>query len=140
MGKNEKFKCKKKIINEIKKFKSIKIQQVPKNFYHSYYRLYINLDFKYIKKNITRNKIISFLNSKGIYCDVGSCPEIYKEKYLISKKLGLKKSLKFAKSIGNSCISFKVHPNIYKKDFDMKIQILKNFLKKNYYKLKNDDF
>ena len=120
----------KKIINEIKKFKSIKIQQVPKNFYHSYYRLYINLDFKYIKKNITRNKIISFLNSKGIYCDVGSCPEIYKEKYLISKKLGLKKSLKFAKSIGNSCISFKVHPNIYKKDFDMKIQILKNFLKK----------
>ena len=129
MGKNEKHKCK-KILNTVNKFKSIKVQKIPKNFYHSYYRLYINLNFDYIKKNFNRDKIIYFLNKKGIFCDVGSCPEIYKEKYIINKKFGLKKSLKFANLIGNSCISFKVHPNIYIKDFNSKMQILKNFLEK----------
>lgn len=120
----------KKILNTVHKFKSIKVQKIPKNFYHSYYRLYINLNFDYIKKNFNRDKIIYFLNKKGIFCDVGSCPEIYKEKYIISKKFGLKKSLKFANLIGNSCISFKVHPNIYIKDLNSKMQILKNFLEK----------
>ena len=116
----------KKILNTVHKFKSIKVQKIPKNFYHSYYRLYINLNFDYIKKNFNRDKVIYFLNKKGIFCDVGSCPEIYKEKYIISKKFGLKKSLKFANLIGNSCISFKVHPNIYIKDLNSKMQILKN--------------
>ena len=120
----------KKILNTVHKFKSIKVQKIPKNFYHSYYRLYINLNFDYIKKNFNRDKVIYFLNKKGIFCDVGSCPEIYKEKYIISKKFGLKKSLKFANLIGNSCISFKVHPNIYIKDLNSKMQILKNFLEK----------
>ncbi len=120
----------KKILNVIKNFKSIKVQKIPKNFYHSYYRLYINLNFKFIKNNINRDKVIYFLNQNGIFCDVGSCPEIYKEKYIINKKLGLKKSLKFANIIGNSCISFKVHPNIYLKEFNSKMKILKNFLAK----------
>ena len=65
----------------------------------------------------------------GIECDVGSCPEIYREKYLKSKKLNFPKKLKNANYIGQNSISFKVHPDIYKNNFFMKLKKLNSFFK-----------
>ena len=118
-----------RINNICKNFKSITIQNVPKFFYHSYYRNYIFLNFKFIKKRWTREVILKHLNKMGIECDVGSCPEIYREKYLRSKKLNFPKKLKNANFIGNNSISFKVHPDIYKNHFFMKLKKLKSFFK-----------
>ena len=116
-----------KINNVCKNFKSVIIQKVPKNFYHSYYRNYIFLNFKFIKKKWTRELILKYLNKIGIECDVGSCPEIYREKYLKSKKLNFPKRLKNAHFLGRNSISFKVHPDIYKNNFLIKLKKLNNF-------------
>ena len=118
-----------RINNLCKNFKSITIQNVPKGFYHSYYRNYIFLNFKFIKRKWTREMILKHLNQVGIECDVGSCPEIYKEKYLKSKKLNFPKKLKNANFLGRNSISFKVHPDIYKNNFFTKLKKLNSFFK-----------
>ncbi len=117
----------KKIISICKNFKSIRTQIVPSKFLNSYYRCYIFLDYKHIKKGWTREKILQYLNTNGIYCDVGSCPEIYKEKFLSKQKHINLKSLKNANLIGKSSIAFKVFPNIYKTTLNNKLSKLNKF-------------
>ena len=126
---------KKRNINSIKinkvceKFRSIKTQKTPKNFTNAYYRCYVFLRPNFIKKGWTREKILKYLNKIGLYCDVGSCPEIYKEKFLITNKLVSSKELENASLVGKTSIAFKVSPNIYESKFNLKMIKLKNFLK-----------
>jgi dTDP-4-amino-4,6-dideoxygalactose transaminase len=60
-----------------------------KKIYHSYYKYYFFIDPNKFK--ISRDEIISLINSENIFCQVGSCSEIYKEKalsnYIPKKKL-----------------------------------------------------
>ena len=117
-----------KIIKICQKYKSLRTQIVPTNFINAYYRCYVFLNIKYIKKGWERQNIIKYLNSIGIQCDVGSCPEIYKEKFLLKTKNIPLKPLKNASLIGKTSIAFKVFPNIYKNNFDYKLSKLNKFL------------
>ena len=50
-------------------------------FYHSYYKYYFFIEPKKFK--ISRDDIISQINKLNIFCQVGSCSEIYNEKALL---------------------------------------------------------
>ena len=75
----------KKIISICKNFKSIKTQIIPSKFLNSYLGV-IFFELQTYKKRLDAEKILQYLNTNGIYCDVGSCPEIYKEKFLSKQK------------------------------------------------------
>ena len=117
------------IVKVCKSFKSIRTQIVPSNYLNAYYRCYIFLNMENIKKGWNREKILKQLNNLGIYCDVGSCPEIYKEKFLLEKKINPAKTLKNANLIGKTSIAFKIFPNIYGASLFNKLSKLKKFLR-----------
>ena len=94
----------------LKNIKSITIPIVPKNIQHAYYRYVIILNFKSIKRNFTTKKIIEMINLKTIYCNVGGCPEIYKEK--IFKDYNREINLKYASYYNNKTLSFLVDHTI----------------------------
>ncbi len=86
--------------------------KVNTKIHASYYRFYI-----FINKNIKNRKKIRYnlvanMRERGIECDVGSCPEIYKEKIFKRQKKYSKISLENAKILGETSISFKVDHTI----------------------------
>jgi dTDP-4-amino-4,6-dideoxygalactose transaminase len=47
--------------------------------YHSYYKYYVFIKPDDLKDSWSRDAVLAALNSAGIPCNTGSCPEIYLE-------------------------------------------------------------
>ena len=91
----------------LKNSKIFKTPEIKKGYYHSYYKYYIFLNLKNIKKKWKRSNIINFIKDKGINVSVGSCPEIYKER--VFQKIYKYKILKNANAIGRISIAFSLN-------------------------------
>ena len=76
---------------------------------HSFYRLNLFIN----KKKINQTKLIEKINNNNIKCNIGSCPEIYREKIFKKLKIYPKKRLQNAKLLGEISIMFPINP--YKK-------------------------
>ncbi len=101
-----------KILNSLKKFKSVNLPIVPKKITHAFYRCYIQVNKNHLKNGWTKHKIIEKLIKKGVPCNEGSCSELYREKSF--KKVGHspKKRLQNAKKLSESSIAFQVDHTI----------------------------
>jgi len=75
-----------------------------KDIFHAYYKYYVHVRLESLKKSVTRDALLKELFDKGIYCGIGACPEIYKEKAFREQRatLGLKsqKAMPVAKRLG----------------------------------------
>jgi dTDP-4-amino-4,6-dideoxygalactose transaminase len=89
---------------------------VPKHSNHAYYRLYAYVKETGLKKNWTRDRIISAITKRGVPCFIGSCPEIYNEKAFFGKDYKPNNRLANAKTLGETSIAFLCHPTITKRD------------------------
>ncbi|MDB2382115.1 DegT/DnrJ/EryC1/StrS family aminotransferase [Candidatus Pelagibacter bacterium] len=74
---------------------------------HAFYRLNLFIN----KNKIKQTKLIEQLNKKKIDCNIGSCPEIYREKIFKKLKFYPKKRLLNAKLLGEISIMFPINPN-----------------------------
>lgn len=114
-----------KILNKyLSCFKFLNLPYVESGTTHAFYRYTISINFDYLKKNITTNKLIKKINSKNIVCNVGGCPEIYKE--ITFKKYFPKKILTNTNFLKNKTISFIVDNTISKKNMKKVSEELKN--------------
>ena len=102
----------KKILNNLKIFKSVSIPIIPKKFTHAFYRCYVQINKKNLKNGWSKYKIIENLIKQGVPCNEGSCSELYREKSF--KKFGYipKKRLKNARKLSESSIAFQVDHSI----------------------------
>lgn len=66
--------------NTLKDIKGIRITIPNNNIYHSYYKYYFFIEPDKFK--ISRDKIIELINNENIFCQVGSCSEVYMENAL----------------------------------------------------------
>jgi dTDP-4-amino-4,6-dideoxygalactose transaminase len=107
------------IYRALKNSKIAIIPKIPTYISHSFYRCYVLLDKKKINNKWSKTKMIKYLNSSGIECNSGSCPEIYREG-VFRKFNGRIKARNNARSINQSTISFKVHPTISLKNMKIK--------------------
>jgi len=73
---------------------------------HSFYRLNLFVN----KKKINQIRLIEQFNKNNIECNVGSCPEIYRENIFKKLKLYPKKRLSNAKLLGENSIMFPINP------------------------------
>jgi dTDP-4-amino-4,6-dideoxygalactose transaminase len=89
---------------------------------HSFYRLNLFVN----KKKINQIRLIEQFNKNNIECNVGSCPEIYRENIFKKLKLYPKKRLSNAKLLGENSIMFPINP--FKSSIKIKSEI--NSIKK----------
>ena len=87
------------------------VKKSCKKCIHAFYRLNLFIDIK----KVNQLKLIEQLNKKKIDCNVGPCPEIYKEKIFKKKKIYPKKKLFNTKLLGKTSIVFPINSN---KNFD----------------------
>ena len=79
----------------LKDIGGVRLTLPPDNIFHSYYKYYFFIDeSKFVK---SRDKLIDLINNKGVFCQVGSCSEVYKERalatYAPSKQLQVTQKL-----------------------------------------------
>ena len=83
----------------------------PKNI-HAAYKCYVFIENSMIHSSWSRDKIINALNKKGIPCFTGSCSEVYLEKAFEKTCLRPKIRLPVAKKLGETSLTFLIHPSL----------------------------
>ncbi len=122
------------IIRVLKKFPQlVEVPIVPEHVNHAFYRVYCSVNPSMLKKGWSRDKIIENINSRGVPCFSGACPEIYNEKAFVESNFQPKIRLSNAKMLGENSVAFLCHPTIRLKDLRMMAinieKVLKNALR-----------
>jgi len=102
-------------------FRSIITPTYEKKYKHAFYRYTIILNNKFLKKDYDREVIMKLLKNENIFCNVGGCPSIYKERFFTKNQIRPKNYLKNTNYIGKNSISFQVDQTILKKDLTLMI-------------------
>ena len=92
---------------------------------HAFYRLNLFVN----QKKINQTKLIEKINKNKIECNMGSCPEIYREKIFKKLKLYPKKRLQNAKLLGETSIMFPINPNKEIKKIKQEIKVIGKIFK-----------
>jgi len=115
-------------MKNLSKLKVLIIPNIPKEINHSFYRLYLRFNFKYIKKGWSKNRILYNLNKQGFLCSEGSCSEIYRENCFINSIYRVKKRLPNARILSLTSFALLVDHTISINQIDINSKIAINFL------------
>lgn len=83
---------------------------------HAYYRFYAYVRPEALKDGWNRDRIMSTINERGVPCFSGSCSEMYREKAFTDRGIGPAAPLPVARELGETSLSFLVHPTLSKED------------------------
>lgn len=102
---------------------------VPGNdVYHSYYKYYVFVNHNALPTGWTRDRIMKVMNDQGIPCFSGSCSEIYLEKCFEKAELPQQKRLPNAQKLGETSLTFLVHPTIQENEMKDVVKTIQQVL------------
>jgi len=113
---------------ELSKLNFFSFLNYPSNYYNAYYRFNFLFNPKYQTNKLSRDILLKELGSR-INIKEGSCPEIYNEKYF---KMNYSFFCPNANYIGKYALSLQVDQTIKRESLSKTINIIKNFIYKNY--------
>ena len=90
---------------------ALRIPRPPSHTGHSYYKYYAFVRPEKLRKEWTRDRIVSAIVAEGIPCFTGSCSEVYLEK-AFAPEFRPTKRLTVAKELGETSLMFLVHPTL----------------------------
>ena len=102
------------IWNLAKKYKGLRVPNVPDYIDHAAYKCYVFVNPSELKSDWNRNRIIKEINALGVYCSQGSCSEVYLEKAFDDTNFRPAQRLTVAKELGETSLVFLVHPTLTK--------------------------
>ena len=116
------------IYNEVLQgINGVRLTIPPTHIYHSYYKYYFFIEPSKFK--VSRDEIIDLINKEGIFCQVGSCSEVYLEKALENYKPD--KELPITKNLFETSILLKCDPCISKDTAVNSVNKIKKILMDN---------
>lgn len=106
------------ILKTLKKYMGIvNLPDINSEYKHAWYKCNVKLNLHLLRqKKTTRESIIQEFKRLGTDCFSGSCSEIYKELAFKKSKLRPPKIMKNAKILGDSTLTFLVHPTFSDRD------------------------
>ena len=100
------------IWNTSRQCKGLRVPNIPDYIKHAAYKCYVFVELNKLKKEWNRDKIIKEINTLGVPCYSGACPEVYLEKAFDNTGLRPKERLINAQELGESTLMFLVHPTL----------------------------
>ena len=100
------------IWNTSRQCKGLRVPNIPDYIKHAAYKCYVFVELNKLKKEWSRDKIIKEINTLGVPCYSGACPEVYLEKAFDNTGLRPKERLINAQELGESTLMFLVHPTL----------------------------
>ena len=116
------------LLEKLAELDCLTIPEFPDYIFHSFYRVYIQLNIEKLKHTWDKNKIIHEINKVGVPCYEGSCNEIYKESAFRIKDKPLE-LLPNAKKLGQTSICLLCHPTLELSDINSMSETIINVLK-----------
>ena len=114
------------------KIEGLVVTRPPKGIEPAYYKYYVQVNPKKLKKGLTRDGILKKLAALGVPCGCGACPELYREKAFRDQRKNLgrapQKRLPAARKLGERCIMFQVHPTLSKACIEYTIWAMRKVL------------
>jgi dTDP-4-amino-4,6-dideoxygalactose transaminase len=107
-----------RLIDTLSRYASVRVPVPGDDIRHAYYRLYAFVKPESLKSSWSRDRIMEEINSLGIPCFVGSCPEIYNEKAFEYAGLKPEKPLPNGHELGKTSLAFLVHPTLTEDDLE----------------------
>jgi dTDP-4-amino-4,6-dideoxygalactose transaminase len=95
---------------------------------HAYYKCYVYLEPSRLAKGWDRDRVIAEINSRGVPCYHGACPEIYREKAFDNTGWRPAERLPVAKELGETGLMFLVHPTLTDEEVAMTCEVVDSVL------------
>ena len=115
-----------KLTEALKDIKSLRISKPDTDVYHSYYRFFIMVIPEKLKEGWNRDRILNEISSTGLFCRIGVCGELYKEKAFKNYFNNYNpERLNNAAIIADTAIMFQVHPTLTEQNIEDAIQIIR---------------
>ncbi|GAA4018257.1 DegT/DnrJ/EryC1/StrS aminotransferase family protein [Deinococcus rubellus] len=92
--------------------KALRVPEVPAYSVHAEYKFYAYVRPESLREGWSRDRIMNELTSRGVPCFSGSCSEIYLEQAFVQAGLGPKERLPVARELGETSLTFLVHPTL----------------------------
>ncbi len=90
---------------------AVRLTLPPAEIEHGYYRYYCFVQPHNLKEGWSRDRIIAEINALGVWCQVGSCSEIYLEEAFVTSGLAPKDRFQNAKELGENSLAFLIDPH-----------------------------
>lgn len=91
---------------------ALRLTPPPAEIGHAYYKYYVFVRPELLKPDWDRDRIMQTVNDSGIFCQSGSCSEIYLEEAFRNAQLGPEARLPVARELGETSLMFLVHPTL----------------------------
>jgi dTDP-4-amino-4,6-dideoxygalactose transaminase len=102
----------------------LRVPNIPDHMEHAWYKYYTFVRPEMIGPGWSRDRIIAEINSRGVPCFSGTCPEVYLEKAFVGTGFVPVGRLPVAKELGETSIMFMVHPTLTKVELVKTVDIL----------------
>jgi dTDP-4-amino-4,6-dideoxygalactose transaminase len=101
------------VLNEaFRGLRGLRVAVPPAEIAHAYYKYYTFVEAPALRRGMTRDRIMTAINSAGIPCFSGSCSEIYREQAFVDAGLTPSRRLPVARALGETSLMFLVHPTL----------------------------
>lgn len=117
------------LLNAIKGLDAINYPVLPENYQHAWYKLYLTLNPRFLKKSFTRKQIIGLLNAQNVPCSFGGSGEMYKEHAFAKATRKISGFLPNASFLESNSLMLQVHPTITQEECNRRANILKTVIK-----------
>lgn len=102
----------------------LRVPQIPAFIEHAAYKCYVFVEPSALRKGWTRERVITEINSRGVPCFHGSCPEVYLEKAFNDTGWQPEKPLPVARQLGENSLMFLVHPSLTDSEINKTCKVL----------------
>jgi dTDP-4-amino-4,6-dideoxygalactose transaminase len=106
----------------------VRVPRVPDDCEHAYYRFYAFVRPERLASGWSRDGIVAEINSRGVPCYHGACPEIYREGAFRNSDYALPERLPAARELGQTSIMMLVHPTLTDAEIDRSCAVLDEVL------------
>lgn len=107
----------------------LRVPAVPSWAEHAAYRCYVFTDPSELAEGWNRNRISEEIDRRGIPCLAGTCPEVYLEKAFDDTGWRPERPLPVARELGETSLSFLVHPTLREADIDRTCEVLSDVMR-----------
>ncbi|SDB36847.1 DegT/DnrJ/EryC1/StrS family aminotransferase [Bauldia litoralis] len=95
-----------------------RVPDMPPHIDHAWYRCHLAVRPDSLKNGWDRDRIIARINALGVPCNVGSCPEVYRERAFDDTGYRPAQRLAVARELGETSVVFLVHPTLTVEEID----------------------
>lgn len=100
------------ILDAAKKVSAYRVPETPEWVEHAYYKCYVFVDEDSLNAGWDRDRVMHEITGMGVPCYTGICPEVYMEKAFEGTGLRPAERLPNARTLGDTCLMFLVHPTL----------------------------